>query len=137
MAHVGVAALRLVVFQICFPAMPKPEKATYAVFMSWGSITARETYFTGKSALVTFVMVDEPVVVANTLPFRNPTILTLSFWGEMPIALIGWPATSAAGTFAALVVTGTIVVPWSVERYRRSVPKYKVFGVPGPSAIGA
>jgi len=43
------------------------------------------------------VSVVEPVVVAKTLPLRMPTMRTLSFVGEMPIALTATPAISGPG----------------------------------------
>src|SRR5262249_61417989 len=92
MLHVGGVAFRLVVFQICLPAIPKPEKVTYAVLTLLRSITARETYFTGNRASVTLVMGLAPVVVAKTRPECRPTILTLSSCGEMPMTLTGCPA---------------------------------------------
>ena len=81
-------------------------------------MTARPTHllvvlpvgFAGKDPLVTFVSVLDPVVVLHTCPFWRPTILTLSFVGEMPIVAIGDPDTIGAW------LTTTIVSPLFVDR---------------------
>ena len=67
------------------------------------------------------VKVNEPVVVANTLPLVNPTMRTLSFCGEMAIVLMGM-ATPVEVMIGAWLTT-TLLVPPSAERYRRSLPK--------------
>src|SRR5512135_2304056 len=69
--------LRLVFFHTCV-VYPNPPSATYAVLRLFGSITVRATKCAG-SEPVTSVSVEDPVVVAKTLPLARPTILTLSF----------------------------------------------------------
>src|SRR5437879_180293 len=87
--------LRLLVFQTCFPAIALPLKTTYAVFGSFGSITARAMYLAGIRAAgatgVTLVIGLAPVIVANTFPLLRPTMRTLSLVREIPIALMGTP----------------------------------------------
>src|ERR1051325_66836 len=114
MLQVGGLAFRFVVFQTCCPAIPKPEKATYAVLELLGSITARETYLAGMAALRTFVSGFAPVVVAKMPPFLRPTMRTLSFCREMPMALTAMPAWNGPW------LTRVMVVPWLAERYSRS-----------------
>src|SRR5258708_18629892 len=75
--------------------------------------------------------VDDPVEVANTWPFCNPTMRILSPRFQIAIVLIG--EVPANGTW----LTAVIVSPRSNERYNRSDPKYTVFGEPAPTPIGA
>ena len=58
-----------------------------------GSITARAMKLLGTAFKVSrLVSVAEPVVVPHKPPLVCPTILTLSFCGETPMALIAAPA---------------------------------------------
>jgi hypothetical protein len=83
----------------------------------FGSITARPIYFGTAMGGVTSIKVDEPVVVAHTWPLRRPTMRTLSFCGETPIALIGVEAVMGAW------LSTVFVAPSSVDRYNLSEPK--------------
>src|SRR4029453_6539061 len=97
-------------------------KATFAVFVSFGSTTTRETNRRG--CAVAFALVgqgpvmstsgEEPVVVAKTFPKRIPTMRTPSSWGEMPIALTA--TGPAAMAWRGDWLTGTMVTARSEER---------------------
>src|SRR6185436_3459854 len=92
-----------------------------------GSNTARPTarrwlvsaeFGGGMLGLVTSMSVVAPLVVAYTFPLRRPTIRALSSVGAIPMVVMAWP--EMIGTW----LTGVMVAPWFVERYRRSEPKY-------------
>ena len=71
---------------------PNADSVTYAVLTLLGSITARAMKLFGTTLPVSrLVSVDDPVVVPNKPPLFCPTILTLSFCGETPMALIAAP----------------------------------------------
>jgi len=64
----------------------------------------------GKLPEVMFTSVEDPVLVAQTWPFVNPTIRYVSSCGEMAIVLIGDVLEIGAW------LTTTIVSPRSVDR---------------------
>src|ERR1700752_1733855 len=81
--------------------------------------------FAGNDGLVIFTSVSEPVVVAQTSPFCNPTTRKLSFCGEIAMLLMGEPTETAVlppgGVRVPVGVIGdwltiVIVSPRSVDR---------------------
>src|SRR5689334_5855558 len=74
---------------------------------------------------VTSVIGLAPVVVANTRPNLMPTMRTLSFCGEIPMALTGTLAGLGDGLPVSwnFWLTGTMVTPLLLERNKVSEPK--------------
>ena|SRR5438067_13905241 len=92
-----------------------------------GSITARETGFSGIFASVIFTSVGAPVLVDQTWPVLVPTSRTLSSVGAMPIAEIGLFTGGTDGTPGTRISPGVTPAgsstwliaimwsPWSID----------------------
>src|ERR671912_642698 len=99
-AAVQFGVVRLVVFQTLMT--PKADSVMYATFWLFGSIATRATKALGTTLFGSrLVIAGDPVVVPHRPPLRRPTTRTLSFAGEIPIALIGMPAGGVTALFSS------------------------------------